>query len=156
MKRRDAVENVLRLLRADPAFAAWAAPFETLEAAWDACREPAWMLWLLETLELRDGRACRLFAIACAERVRALAGGGACEQALEIAARVARGEAAASELGAAYRAARRHAEVLAGGVDFSEATAAASAAATATVRERPFDAANDASREARRAVVWGS
>jgi len=154
MKRRDAVDNVLRLLRADPAFGAWAAPFDALETAWSACGEPAWMLWLLETLELRDGRACRLFAVACAGRVRSLAGGGAGEQALEMAERVARGEASAKELGPAYRAARRHAEALADRVDFSEAAAAAAAAVTATVRERAFDAANDASREALRAVMW--
>jgi len=154
MTRRDAVENILCLLRADPPFSTWSKAFETLEAAWDGCAEPAWMLWLLQTLEYDGARTYRPFALACAARVASSSGGGACQRALEIAENVASGAAPKTELAPAYRAARAHAETLARRADFSEAMAAAAAAAAATVRERPFDAAVDASSEARRAVAW--
>jgi hypothetical protein len=154
MTRRDAVENVLRLLRMDPAFSTWARGHDTLDAAWTACAEPSWMLLLLQTLGYSDGRALRLFAAACATRVRHLTGGGASDRALEVAAKVAASEADPKDLAPAYRAARDHGRTLLDRPDFSEAMAAAAAACAASVRERPFDAGLDASLEARRAVAW--
>jgi hypothetical protein len=154
MSAGDAVGNALRLLRADPPFAAWGDAYRSFDEAWAACAEPAWMLWWLDALGYEGGRALRAFAAACAERVRALAGGGACDEAIALAASVGAGAASAAELSVAYRAARRHIEALPGRADFCEAMAAASAAAAAAVRERPLEAARDASTQARRAVEW--
>lgn len=154
MTRNAAVENALRLLGVDPAFSMWARGYDTLEDAWAACVQPSWMLLLLQTMGYNDSRALRLFAVACATRVRALAGGGACDQAIDVAAKVATGGADAGELAPAYRAARDHARALIARPDFGEAMAAAAAACAAVVRERPFDASFDASREALRAAAW--
>lgn len=154
MSQRDAVENVLRLLRVDPAFSAWARGYDSLDAAWAACTEPSWMLQLLQTVGYDDGRAFRLFAVACAARVQSLAGGGACDRAIKVAADVAMGSTDPRDLGPAYRAAKNHAGTLIDRPEFGEAMAGAAGACAAAVRERPLDAALDASREARRAVSW--
>lgn len=153
MSRTDAVENILRLLRADPAFSAWAKGHPSLDAAWEACPEPAWMLWLLQSLEYGERGVLRRFAVACARRVPFVAD-SACEQALEIASKVADGQSPEQALSQAYRAIREHAGSLAGRADFGQSMAASVAACAAAVRARPMDAATEASREALRAISW--
>lgn len=153
MSRTDAVENILRLLRADPSFSSWARSCSSLDAMWEACAEPAWMLWLLRDLEYGERGALRRFAVACARHVGA-PGEGALSRALDVAARVADGHLSEQELSRAYREARAHAEALSSGDDFNQSMAARAAACVAAVRARPIEAATEASREALRAISW--
>lgn len=153
MKRTDAVDNLLGLLRADPPFVAWAKGQSSLDAAWDACPDPAWMLWLLGTLEYEGRAQLRRFAIACAQRVIPMLP-AECAEALLVAQSVAKGALPEAALHEAYRKARRQAESLATAPGFREGVAAAALAAAAAVRARPIDAATEASREALRALAW--
>ena len=153
-ERRDAIDNMLSLRRACPEAVVWSRRFRTLEEAWEGLDSPAWALWALEKFGYRDERKLRRFAVACAERCKPLWDDPQRARAIEVASRAAAGAASRDDLLAAYVATRRAAEAIVDRPDYSEAMAAAAAAAIGAVRDLPYEAARDAARESSRAVAW--
>ena len=106
-ERRDAIDNLLSLRRACPEAVVWSRRFRTLEEAWEGLDSPAWALWALEKFGYRDERKLRQFAVACAERCKALWDDPQRARAIEVASRAATGAASRDDLLAAYVATRR-------------------------------------------------
>ena len=61
------LSTLLRSLKACPEARVWAASYDTLQAAWDACPRGDWMIWLLEAANVHAPER-RTFAYACADR----------------------------------------------------------------------------------------
>ena len=59
--------TLLRSLKACGDARKWAEPYDTLQAAWDACPRGDWMIWLLEAANVHAPER-RTFAYACADR----------------------------------------------------------------------------------------
>lgn len=153
-QRKDAIENLLSLHRACPEAVVWARRYATLEEVWEALTAPDWALWALETFGYRGDRQLRLFAAACARRCSALWSDPQCVRAVELAAKAAVDAAGAADLAAGYLATRKAAGSIVDRPDYSEAMAAAAAAAAGALRASAVDAAKEASRESARAVAW--
>ena len=148
--QRTKLSALLLKLKACPEAREWAAPYATLQDAWDACERPDWMLWLIA--ELDKGYSPRLRLTACDIARTALkyvpAGEDSPRLAIECAERYARGEATADELAATRDAARAAARAAAGAAAWAAAGTAAldaaRAAAWAAVGTAAWAAAWDA------------
>ena len=55
----------LKSLHACSEATAYAEQYSSMQEAWEACRRPDWMLWLLSRVNHQDDRAYRLFACWC-------------------------------------------------------------------------------------------
>jgi hypothetical protein len=153
-QRKDPIEKILVRYRACPEAIPWASGFATLEEAWQACEAPDWLLWALDAFGYHGERKLRLFAASCALRVQRLWDDPQGTRAIAMATSVASGNAASADLPAAYHATLKASGAIVDRPDYSEAMAAAAAAAVATLRDLGIDAAMDASRESARAVWW--
>ena len=67
MGRTVTLSTMLRALGACSEAVAWAKPYATLQAAWDECQRPDWMLWLCEHTSTHRDESVRL-AFAFADR----------------------------------------------------------------------------------------
>src|ERR1035437_7061317 len=109
---------------------------QTAGAAWTACRNPDWMLWAIDRLEIGTPRLWRLFACWCVRntpladgrKVWDLLTDPRSRNAVEVAERFADGAATDAELAAAGDAARAAAVAAAGTAAWDAARAAAGAA----------------------------
>ena len=145
----DKTMNRLRDLDACTDALAWVATQPDAQTAWDACRNPQWMIWLLSTVQA-DERNLRLFAADCAESVLHLVEEGhreVCAHAIATARAFANGEATQEQLDAAWAAAwgaaRAAAMAAAGGAAMAAAMAAARGAARAAAMAAAMAAAWD-------------
>lgn len=151
LKQHDACDDAVE----------WAANYDTLTDAWDACERPDWMLWLHANGIIKIGdRDLRLFACECV-RYTPIGGGRTVwdlltdersRNAVEVAERYANGEATRDELyaarGGAWSAARYDAR--------SSATAAAWSSATADASDGAWDAAGAAAWHAASDSAWSA
>jgi hypothetical protein len=91
----------------------WAREYPSLQAAWDACQKPEWMMWALNKLRFNDDKKLRAFACWCVRetpipdgrKVWDLLTDDRSRRAVEVAERFIRDEATAEELAAARDAA---------------------------------------------------
>jgi len=117
----------------------FASQFPDLQSAWNACRRPDWMFWLLEKIGYRDGKALHLFVCHCVKEIPLADGRTVWDlltdersrNAVIVAERFAAGEATREELDAAARDASAAARDAAWAATWAAAEAAAEAAAWA-------------------------
>ncbi len=152
--RPDEITKLLARHNACPEGIPWASRFATWEELWQGCEAPDWMLWGLDAFGYKNSRRLRLFAAACALRVKPLWDDPEATNAIDVATNVATGGLAAADLPAAYAKTMKAQAATLGRADWSEAMAAAASACVATLRDVAMDAAMDASRESARAVYW--
>lgn len=152
--QKDDIEGLLRRHHACPEALPWATGCRTLEELWESCEAPDWMLWALWTFEYNDGRRLRRFAAVCAERVHRLWDHPKARHAIDLAKYAAIGIVHPDTLETVRAIVTEAANEVTQRLDYSEAMAAAAAAAIVCLRDRPMDAAMDASRESARAVRW--
>jgi hypothetical protein len=62
---RMAPSRGLRLSGACQEGVAWASAYSTAAAAWDACPNPDWLIWILDVFGIFDDSLARLFACRC-------------------------------------------------------------------------------------------
>jgi hypothetical protein len=115
---------------------------KTFEQAWNDCKNPDWMLWLVDAMSLSNDKDLRLMAVAFARKVQHLMGDPKSIAALDVAERFANGAATQEELDAARDAA------------WDAARDAARAAAWDAARDAAWDAARDAAWDAARDAAW--
>lgn len=83
----------------------WASDFSTPIKAWNACQNPAWMLWALDRLGVFDEKNSRLFSCWCVRQVWHLLTDDRSKRAVEVAERFANGDETFEALSAAWSAA---------------------------------------------------
>jgi hypothetical protein len=107
------LDRLLKKLGACSDAREWAKDYKTPAAAWAACENPEWMLWVLNSCDLINDRNNRLFACGCVRntpladgrKVWDLLTDERSRTAVEVAERFADGNATEEELDAARTAA---------------------------------------------------
>src|SRR5574340_343496 len=139
--------------------AAWLETQPDYQTAWQNCRRPDWMIWLLNELNYNDDKVLRLYACWCVRetplpdgrRVWDLLADSRSRAAVEMAERFAVGNASLEELRSAESAAWSAAEAAAWSAAWSAAESAARSAAESAARS-----AESAARSAAWSAAWSA